>query len=294
MSSNPLSAIAIQGYAGSFHEQAARLHFGAAPALQPCATFQEVVQRVADGRASAGLMAIENTLAGSILPNYLLLQQGTVRVTGEIYLPIRQHLLALPGQTLADIKEVHSHPMALRQCGPFLDQHSWRLVETDDTGRSAQRVRDELQWGVAAVAGEQAAHLFGLELLAPDIHADPGNYTRFLALAPASTEAPALPQADKASLYFHTAHAPGTLARVLTRIAGHGLNLTKLQSSPRPGQPWHYSFHIDVEFDNVYHLHELLAELPELTEDLQVLGIYHRGEMNELLPTPTESTAACY
>lgn len=271
--------VAIQGFQGSFHQVAARQYFGAAAALNFCATFGEVVAQAADGRADAALMAMENSLAGSILPNYLLLERAALTITGEVYLPIHQHLLALPGTTLADVQAVHSHPMALRQCGDFLAQHPhWQLVETEDTGLSAQLLAERQTPGVAVVAGAQAAAAFGLQLLAPAIHDDPHNYTRFLVLARAPG-ARSVARPDKASLYFYTSHAPGCLAQVLTLVAAHGLNLSKLQSCPRPSQPWHYGFHADVEFDNPAQLETLLQELPRVTEELRVLGVYQRGSM---------------
>ncbi|WP_460501497.1 prephenate dehydratase, partial [Hymenobacter agri] len=203
--------VSIQGFQGSFHEVVARRFFGAQPALLPCATFGTVVAHVVQGTVEAGLMAMENSLAGSILPNYLLLERHAVRVTGEVYLPIHQHLLALPGTTRADVRAVHSHPMALRQCGEFLDRHPhWKLVETDDTGHSAQLLAEERTPGIAVVAGAQAAEQFGLQILAPAIHDDPHNYTRFLVLQRAAEVQPD-PLADKASLYFCAPHAPGSL-----------------------------------------------------------------------------------
>ncbi|MDB5234175.1 MAG: hypothetical protein JWR44_1168 [Hymenobacter sp.] len=282
--------VSIQGFRGSFHEVAARQYFGAAPTLLPCATFGAVVAHVVNGPAGAGLMAMENSLAGSILPNYLLLERHAVQITGEVYLPIHQHLLALPGTTLADVRAVHSHPMALRQCGDFLDRHPhWKLVETDDTGHSAQLLAENRTPGVAVVAGAQAAEAFGLHILAPAIHDDPHNYTRFLVLQRAETAQPDL-QANKASLYFHAPHAPGSLAAVLTRVAAHGLNLSKLQSCPRPSQPWHYGFHADVEFEELGQLDALLADLAPITEALRVLGAYRRGHWN----TATPETAAAH
>ena len=274
------ASVAIQGFQGSFHEVAARQYFGPAPALSCCATFGEVVAQVADGRAAAALMAMENSLAGSILPNYLLLERANLTITGEVYLPVHQHLLALPGTTLAEVRAVHSHPMALRQCGDFLNQYpQWQLVETEDTGLSAQLLAERRPAGVAVVAGPQAAEAFGLQILASAINDDPSNYTRFLVLERAA-EARPVARPTKASLYFYTAHAPGTLARVLTLIAAHGLNLSKLQSCPRPRQPWHYGFHADVEFAAAAQLAALLAALPAVTEELRVLGTYQRGSMD--------------
>ena len=285
-------AVSIQGFQGSFHEVAARRFFGPQPALLPCATFGAVVAHVVSGTAGAGLMAMENSLAGSILPNYLLLERHAVRVTGEVYLPIHQHLLALPGTTLADVQAVHSHPMALRQCGEFFDRHPhWKLVETDDTGHSAQLLAEQRPAGVAVVAGAQAAEQFGLQILAPAIHDDPHNYTRFLVLQRAAEVQPD-PLADKASLYFCAPHAPGSLAAVLARVAAHGLNLSKLQSCPRPGQPWHYGFHADVEFAVPGQLAALLADLEPVTEELRVLGAYRRGSMAETPLLAKEGTPA--
>ncbi|GAA4018948.1 prephenate dehydratase [Hymenobacter fastidiosus] len=272
------SSVAIQGFAGSFHEIAARHYFGPATRTAPCATFGEVVRQVAEGTAGSGLMAIENSIAGSILPNYTLLRQADLRVTGEVYLHIRQHLLALPGQRLADIEEVHSHPMALLQCADFLNQQRhWRLIETEDTALSAQRIREGNRVGIAAVAGARAAELFGLEILAADIHAEQQNYTRFLVLArPENARAEARP--NKASLYFHTVHTQGSLARVLVGIAEQGINLSKLQSCPKPGGTWHYYFHADLEFDDPAQLDAALRTLQPLTEMVQVLGRYRKGE----------------
>lgn len=269
--------VAIQGFEGSFHQIAARQHFGAGVAVLPCATFTGLVQAVAAGRAQAAVMAIENSIAGSILPNYTLLRKAGLRVVGEVYLHIRQHLLALPGQQLMDIKEVHSHPMALLQCADYLGQYPhWKLVETEDTALSAQRIREQQRPGVAAVAGQLAAELFGLELLAADIHAEPHNYTRFLVVM-RPEDAPAEAHPTKASLYFEAPHAAGSLARILTAVAGQGINLSKLQSCPQPGRTWHYFFHADLEFDKPAQLTATLDALAPLTENLQLLGAYRRG-----------------
>ncbi|MBC6611017.1 prephenate dehydratase [Hymenobacter sp. BT507] len=270
--------IAIQGFEGSFHQVAARRYFGLDHAIAPCATFGQVVRHVAGGTTTFGLMAIENSLAGSILPNYSLLQRHEVHVIGEVYLHIRQHLMALPGQRLDDLHEVHSHPMALLQCADYLGSHGhWRLVETEDTALSAQRIREHQRPGIAAVAGALAAELFDLEIVAADIHDEPANYTRFLVLergAPAPDVVH--PDADKVSLYFHTNHTQGSLAAVLSRIAGMGLNLSKLQSCPRPGRTWQYGFHADVELAYAGQIADLLRELRPVTEHLEVLGAYRR------------------
>ncbi|GAB2774690.1 prephenate dehydratase [Hymenobacter luteus] len=273
-----LPAVAIQGFEGSFHQIAARRYFSPEVEVVPCATFGEVVSTVVQGTADAAVMAIENSIAGSILPNYTLLRKSGLRVMGETYLHIRQHLMALPGQGLEDITEVHSHPMALLQCADYLGRHRhWRLVETEDTALSAQRIREGGRAGVAAVAGTLAAELFGLDILEADIHSEKKNYTRFLVVARPENAAE-VAQPNKASLYFHTTHAQGSLARVLVRIAEQGINLSKLQSCPKPGGTWHYYFHADLEFEQPEQLQAALRAIAPLTEGLEVLGVYHKGD----------------
>ncbi|HEX8348429.1 MAG TPA: prephenate dehydratase [Hymenobacter sp.] len=270
--------IAIQGFEGSFHQIAAQHYFGSAITLSACATFTEVVRQVTHQEVDCGLMAIENSIAGSILPNYNLLQQANLRVTGEVYLQIRQHLLMLPGQTLSDIREVHSHPMALLQCREFLRQHlDWRLVETEDTALSAKRIREQQLVGTAAVAGNLAATLFDMDIVVEDIHSEKQNYTRFLVVERAEIAQP-VADANKASLYFHTDHRQGSLAKVLVRIADRGINLSKLQSYPRPGYTWQYFFHADLEFDQPKQLELVLQDIAPVTDSVRVLGAYRKGE----------------
>ncbi|GGF03193.1 prephenate dehydratase [Hymenobacter cavernae] len=270
--------IAIQGFEGSFHQIAARHYFGTDITFATCATFSEVVRQVTSEEVDCGLMAIENSIAGSILPNYNLLQQANLRVTGEVYLRIRQHLLMLPGQSLEDIREVHSHPMALLQCRAFLRKHlDWRLVETEDTALSAKNIRERHLAGTAAVAGSLAAELFNMDIVAEDIHSDDQNYTRFLVVERAEKAKP-VANANKASLYFHTDHQQGSLARVLVRIADRGINLSKLQSYPRPGYTWQYYFHADLEFDDARQLEKVLEDIAPVTDSVRVLGVYRKGE----------------
>ncbi|SNR52490.1 MULTISPECIES: prephenate dehydratase [Hymenobacter] len=272
-----LPTVAIQGFEGSFHQIAARHYFGPTTQTAPCATFGDVIRQVAEGQTDAAVMAIENSIAGSILPNYTLLRKSGLRVMGEVYLRIQQHLLALPGQQLTDIREVHSHPMALLQCTDFLvKQPTWRLVETEDTALSARRIREGHQTGIAAIAGQLAAELFDLDIIAPSIQTEKKNYTRFLVIAKPEN-ALAVEQPNKASLYFHTSHAQGSLARVLVRIADLGINLSKLQSFPKPGSTWNYYFHADLEFDHPDQFEAALREMQPVTESVQVLGVYHKG-----------------
>ncbi len=269
--------IAIQGYEGSFHQLAAHLFFGKSVQVLPCNTFKEVVRAAGDSRAcNGGMMAIENSIAGSILPNYNLLQQSRLQIVGEIYLQIKQQLLANPGVKLDDIREVHSHTMALQQCQEFLDKFKWKLVETDDTALSAKHVHQHKSTHIAAIAGSLAAELYNLEILSPNIHTLKNNYTRFLVLQP-STNVTASANANKASVNFHTDHSKGSLARVLTCIAEGDINLSKLQSFPIPGSDFKYNFHADMEFDSVDQFNAVLEKMKKLTRELNVYGIYKKG-----------------
>ncbi len=226
--------VSIQGYEGSFHQVAAQQFFGAAVEVIPCATFREVVKIAANKKESeGGVMAIENSIAGSILPNYNLLKKSNLTIIGEIYLPIKQQLLVNPGVKLEDIREVHSHHMAIQQCLEFLDKYDWKLVETEDTALSAKHLHQHRSKHTAAIASKLAADLFELEVLAPNIHTMKSNYTRFLVLQPEGVAQP-VADANKASVNFHTDHSRGSLARVLSKIADGGINLSKLQSFPFP------------------------------------------------------------
>ena len=271
--------VSIQGYEGSFHQVAAQQFFGKDVEVITCATFREVI-RVANAKkeSDGGVMAIENSIAGSILPNYNLLQKSNLRIVGEIYLQIRQHLLVNPGVKLEDIREVHSHHMALLQCIDFLEKHShWKLVETEDTALSAKLLQQHRSKHVAAIASKLAADLFDLEVLAPNIHTMKNNYTRFLILQ-REDKAEKVDSADKASVNFHTDHSRGSLARVLTRIAEGGINLSKLQSFPIPGTEWEYSFHADMEFESLDQFNSVMESIRPITAELKVYGIYKKGK----------------
>jgi prephenate dehydratase len=269
--------VAIQGYEGSFHQMAAQLFFGKKVRVIPCATFRQVVKIASNKKESeGGVMAIENSIAGSILPNYNLLQKSNLVIVGEIYLQIRQNLLVNPGVKLSDIKEVHSHTMALQQCYGFLDQYKWKLVETDDTALSAKHIHQHKSSHVAAIASKLAAELYQLDVAAPNIHTMKNNYTRFLVLQ-RSEEVMKVNDANKASVNFHTDHSKGSLAKVLTKIAEAGINLSKLQSFPIPGSDFKYNFHVDMEFDSVEQFNNVIKTIQPLTASLKVYGVYKRG-----------------
>jgi prephenate dehydratase len=273
----PTAPYAIQGYEGSFHQLAAQQFFGRDVAVIPCDTFNEVVKLAADEKKSnGGIMAIENSIAGSILPNYNLLQKSSLVIIGEIYLQIRQNLLVNRGVKLDDIREVHSHPMAIQQCFEFLEKHNWKLVETEDTALSAKHVHQHKSKHIAAIASKLAGELFDLEILAPNIHHLKNNYTRFLVIQRPGKHFE-IPDADKASVGFQTDHSRGSLARVLTKIAEEGINLSKLQSFPIPGSDFKYSFHADMEFDKPEQFNKVIEAIKPLTEKIKIYGTYKRG-----------------
>lgn len=269
--------VSIQGYEGSFHQVAAQQFFGKDVQVLPCATFRDVVKIASNKKESdGGVMAIENSIAGSILANYNLLQKSNLKVIGEIYLHIKQNLLVNPGVKLEDIREVHSHTMALQQCYDFLDKYRWKLVETEDTALSAKHVHQHKSKHIAAIASKLAAELFDLEVLAPGIQTMKNNYTRFLMLQRQDVAQP-VADANKASVNFQTDHSRGSLAKVLTKIAEGGINLSKLQSFPIPGSDFKYSFHADMEFDTIDQFQIVVDQIKPLTEELKIYGVYKRG-----------------
>jgi len=269
--------VSIQGYEGSFHQVAAQQFFGMETEVIPCATFKEVIKIASNKKESdGGVMAIENSIAGSILANYNLLQKSNLKIIGEIYLQIRQNLLVNPGVKLEDIREVHSHTMALQQCYDFLDKYKWKLVETEDTALSAKHVHQHKSKHIAAIASKLAADLFQLEVLAPNIQTLKNNYTRFLVLQRQDVAQP-VNDANKASVNFHTDHSRGSLAKVLTKIADGGINLSKLQSFPIPGSDFKYSFHADMEFDTLGQFENVIDQIRPITAEVKIYGVYKRG-----------------
>jgi prephenate dehydratase len=271
--------VTIQGYEGSFHQVAARQFFGKDVDVITCATFRDVVRIGEDAKQSDGaVMAIENSIAGSILPNYNLLQKSKLQVIGEVYLSISQNLMVYPGVKLEDIKEVHSHPMAILQCLDYLEKQHWKLVESEDTALSAKQVRQHKSKHIAAIASKLAAQLYDLDMITPDIHTLKNNITRFLIMVPAKQKIE-IADADKASIYFQTDHSKGILSKVLAKIAQGGANLSKLQSMPIPGSTFKYGFYADIEFDHRKQLDKLLVDLKLMTNSFKVFGLYKKGKV---------------
>jgi prephenate dehydratase len=275
--------VAIQGYPGAFHEIAARLCFKEeAIELAPAHTFDELVAMLESGAgADVGLMAIENTLAGSLMYNYRLLYESSLAVTGEVYLRIKHNLLALPGQSIAGLKEVHSHPMAIAQCQEFFRaQPHIRLVETVDTALSAREISEGRLEGIGAIASDLAADMYQLQVLAAGIETNKKNYTRFLVVEkPNGLNEP--PQPEKVSIVFAVDHTVGSLYKVLAVLAAYNINLTKIQSAPIIGSPWEYMFFVDFLAEGRVGYRQALDAIRPLTHNLKVLGAYKQGEHHE-------------
>lgn len=236
--------VAFQGEHGAFSEEAIRQHFGAAAVSLPCHAFEEIFAAVEDGDAVYGALPVENSVAGSINKAYDLLLDHDLKVWGEVMLRVRHNLLAMPGVSLDQISTVRSHPQALAQCERFLNRHGWQAVPWYDTAGSAKELAAAPAPGVAVIASQLAAEIYGLEVLAAGIEDLTFNYTRFFIIG--RGDPPAAERA-KTSLVFATAHSPGALVACLNEFASRGINLTKLESRPRRNRPWHYVFYLDFE-----------------------------------------------
>jgi len=275
--------VAIQGYAGAFHEIAARLHFGAdAIEISPANTFEDLVKMIEKGEeANAGLMAIENSLAGSLLFNYQLLHTAKLKVVGEIYLRIKQNLLTLPSTTINDLEEVHSHYMAIAQSREFFRQYPHiQLVESTDTALSAKQVRENKLTKTGAIASTLAAELYDLDIIAPSIETNKKNYTRFLVLE-REEDYQQPKNANKISLCFSVEHEVGSLYKILGVLSAYNVNLTKIQSSPIVGKEWEYRFFVDFVVQGNLGWQQALDAIQPLTTEMKILGVYPKGEKFE-------------
>lgn len=266
--------IAIQGVRGSFHHLVAQQYYGDQVLVDECMSFPEVVQSLLSGRSREAVMAIENSIAGSILPNYALIDENSLHVKGEYYMPINMNLMALPGQKIADIKKVYSHPMALLQCKEFFNNHRHiKLIEDEDTADVARRISQKQSTGVAALASKAAANIFGLEILAEGVQTKKSNATRFLIVGTKEKESNG-DILDKASLKFELESRRGSLVSVLNIIRDYDLDMTKIQSMPILETPWKYSFFVDVLFEDRAGFNKAVEIIEVMTEELKILGIY--------------------
>lgn len=272
---NEKKKVAIQGFAGCFHEQAARLFYGEGKELGivECGTFDGLYESLEQKKADAAIMAIENTVSGGLLPNFELLRKHDRKIKGEIFLRICQNLMVMPGQTIRDIHEVRTHYMAINQTRQFFSNYPHiRLVESEDTAKSAADIAAGKIYGVGAVASALAADLYGLEIIAPGIETYKQNFTRFLVMDD-GIEVPE-DSIDKVSLCFTLPHKAGSLAQVLTILSFYDMNLTRIQSLPIPGREWQYFFYVDIKFDSYKRYAQALSAVRPLMEDLKVLGEY--------------------
>ncbi|MDW3648163.1 MAG: prephenate dehydratase [Bacteroidia bacterium] len=273
--------IAIQGVQGSFHEIAAKKYFGNEIELEMCDSFPGLFQAMESGRSSFGVVAIENTVAGTILPNYALLRNSNYKVIGEVYLRIEHQLLGLKGSTIETLEEVYSHPMAINQCRHFFRSYPQiKLISADDTAASAARLAQSQTKGQAAIASRLAAETYELEILAESIEDNKRNFTRFLIITDDMDFLAKQEEINKASISFIVAHKVGHLSQILQVLSAYDMSLSKIQSSPIVGQEWQYFFHVDLEFDDYERFRQSLNAINPLLSELKVLGEYPKGDKN--------------
>ncbi len=270
-------AIAIQGIQGSFHHIVAQHYFGNTVELIECLSFDESVSSLLNNHADAVVMALENSIAGSIIPNYALIDNHDLHIVGEEYLDIQHHLMALTGQNIQDIQEVYSHPMALLQCKAFFKNNPHiKLIEDKDTAEVAQRIQKQQLKGVGAIASQLASELFALEILAKSIQTIKHNETRFVIVKRESEFSAS--EINKASLKFELEHKRGSLATILNVMSDCQLNLTKIQSIPKIETPWKYAFFVDVTFDHYDNFKKAKSILEIMAEDFKILGQYKNAK----------------
>ena len=273
-----MKRIAIQGEYGSFHDIAAHLYFtNEQIQLTCCATFEDVFAEVKGDSAAIAMLAIENTIAGSLLHNYDLLRQSGTMVVGEQRLHIQHCICCLPDDDWSTIVEVHSHPVALMQCRSFLSNHpTIKAVEADDTAGSAAYIVENQSHGCAAICSADAARLYGLKILEDSIEDNKHNFTRFLvACHPQKADLlRSLTEVDKSSIVFSLPHEEGSLSKVLTILSFYDINLTKIQSLPVIGHEWEYLFYVDLTFDNFTRYRQAIDAITPLVKRIKILGEY--------------------
>ena len=274
-----MKKIAIQGGFGAFHEMAAKQYFSDEEIeVIPRNTFKDLFYSLNNGSVELGISAIENSIAGSILPNYNHLRDSSMQIIGEIYLRIRQNLLAVGGQKIEDLEEVYSHPMAILQCQDFFDQYpNIKITESSDTALSARKIAKEHIKNVGTIASDVAAENFGLSVLAKGIETNKKNYTRFLILGD-KAEAEKIQNPNKSTIHFALAHEIGSLSKVLSILSFYDINLTKIQSMPIIGRNWEYQFYVDLIINNYTRYQQALTAIGPFTSDLGILGEYIEGK----------------
>jgi prephenate dehydratase len=269
--------VAIQGIKASFHEEAAFKFFGKDIETVECNSFKQTCESMSKGDSDFVVMAIENSIAGSLLPNYSLIRDYNMYITGEVYLPIQLHLMALPGVKFEDIKYVTSHPIAIRQCIDFIDQFPHlQVVESSDTAACAKKIREEQLTDTVAIANTLAAELYDLNIIERRIESNRKNYTRFLILKNSPDDE--ITTANKASICFQVGNAVGALSRVLNIFAEEGINLSKIQSMPVLGKRNEYNFYIDIEWANVNNYDIAIRKVLKYTVNFNIMGEYLKND----------------
>ncbi|WP_185872474.1 prephenate dehydratase [Blattabacterium cuenoti] len=276
-----MKKIAIQGVKGCFHHAAVSIYFeGCNYNLMECSSFRELAFSVAKSNVDIGVMAIENTIAGTILTNYSLLSEYNLKIVGEIYVPIQHHLMAYPGQNIGDIKEIYSHPMAILQCELFIYAHpSIKISEYSDTAAAAKYISIYKKKGIAAIASENAAKEYGLEIISNNIQTITRNFTRFFIIKNCKKQEN--DSFNKASLRFKILHTTGSLSQVLNIISNLGINMTKIQSIPIIQRPWEYSFYVDIIFNNIKSYEKMKKQIQKIPciHKLSIMGEYKNGRI---------------
>ena len=265
--------IGIQGIIGSFHHIVTKQYFENEPAIKEFLSFDDLVESLVNEKCNYGVMALENSIAGSLIPNYALIDENNLHIVGEKYLDIQHNLICLEGQDINDIKEVHSHPMALLQCKDFFKKHPHiKLVEDKDTAQVAKRISEHKLQCIAAIASDLAAELYSLKIIKKSIQTIRHNETRFVILQKFPNNK--IENISKASIKFELDHKRGSLAAILNVVSDCKLNLTKIQSLPKIDTPWVYSFFIDITFDEFRDYEKAKSIMSIMAKDFKILGEY--------------------
>lgn len=273
-----MKRVAVQGIKGAFHEDAARKYFNEEIDVVECSSFRQVVSSVADESVDFAVMAIENSIAGSLLGNYTLLREYHLRVVGEVYLHIQMNLMVLPGVDASKITEIHSHPIALKQCDDFISAKygEIRRIEKSDTAGAAKELSESKRDDVATIGSVRTSELYGLDIVERGVETNKKNYTRFLILSKRGNR---VEDTNKASFCFECGHYKGALADVLTVFAMNDISLTKIQSIPILGKPYEYSFHVDVVYESISKYEKAIHQVLKKVSSLSILGEYMKGSM---------------
>lgn len=284
--------VAIQGIEGSFHDEAVQKLFPDSEVeLVKCEAFDQVTQCVKLGKADYGVLAIENTIAGSILPNYNLINADEFEIFDEVFLNIQMYLMALESESIIDIFEVHSHPVALLQCKDYLRKFppQFKIIEGKDTASEAKRIRENNIRGAAAIAGKQVAERYGLKILDSNIQDINENETRFVLMGRRGASMNKK-EVNKATIKFQLGSEVGSLSRALQVLASHNINLTKIQSLPVLGVRWRYAFFVDITFEDIQNFKEAAVELEKTVKEFKIVGTYSQNREN--VPSKLTNLAA--